>query len=133
MILAAAPHHSPQGGKRRAAHGRREHAAEVTVGKPCVRQRNRLVFFVIRRGDPPVGTCIAGIGIPALLRGEGGGGTHRNKRRFVGSGGVDVDGERRRHFTWQSRCFFLVISATSSSSRSCKNWKVGSTLVTPAP
>lgn len=62
-------HHSPQSGKRGAAHGGCEYAAKVIVGKSCVHQSNRLVFFVIRCGDPPVRTCIPRIRIPARLHG----------------------------------------------------------------
>lgn len=62
--------HSPQCGKRGTAHRGCKYAVKVIVRKACIYQSNRLVFFVIRSGDPPVRTCITGIRIPAQLHGK---------------------------------------------------------------
>lgn len=44
-----------------------EYVVKVIVGEACVYQGNWLVHFLIRRGDPPVGTCVTGIRTPAQL------------------------------------------------------------------
>lgn len=114
-------HHSPQSGKRGTAHGGGKYAAEVIVGESCVHQSNRLVLFVIRRGDPPVRTCIARIGIPARLHGTQGNDMKAASTETCTGQSVEKRGRRAgSQVTSQSRCFFFVISATSSSSRSCK-------------
>lgn len=69
-ILCGTMKHSPQRRERGATHRGGKYAVKVIVGEACVYQSNRLVFFVIRRGDPPVRTCIPGIRIPAKLGGR---------------------------------------------------------------
>lgn len=116
--------HSPQCGKRGTAHRGCKYAVKVIVRKACIYQSNRLVFFVIRSGDPPVRTCIPGIRIPAQLHGK-----QRNDSKITVCREVHRLCPVMKHeychraliqLTSQSRCFFFVISATSSSSKSCK-------------
>lgn len=112
---------SPQSGKRSTAHRGCKYAVKVVVRKACIYQSNRLVLFVIRSGDPPVRTCIPRIRIPSQLHGKQSRKMTLNKCLQEKSTG-QLRHRARIQFTSQSRCFFFVISATSSSSKSGKYW-----------
>ncbi len=48
-------------------HRSSKYVVEVTVGEACIYQGNCLILFLIRRGDPPVRTCVTRIRTPRKL------------------------------------------------------------------
>lgn len=67
-ITNQATEYSPQCRKWGTMHRGCKYVVKVIMGEACIDQGNRLVFFLIRCGDPPVRTCITRIRIPAQLQ-----------------------------------------------------------------
>ena len=49
-----------------------KYVIKVVEGEACVYQGNRLVLFLIRRGDPPVWTSVTSTRTPDQLHRKGG-------------------------------------------------------------